>query len=78
MEAIDISDTPDEHSEISLFGNTNSGAAFNQLFEGTLREKQLNISSDVIFAEDEENSKIGVEDMIKQIDGAEVSLEYKF
>ena len=70
----DIPALDEDQSDRSLFSDDD----FESLFEDTSKDKQLNISSDVILSEDAIDTEIRVEDMIKQIDGAEVNLEYKF
>ncbi|MDJ0881921.1 MAG: hypothetical protein QNJ56_09760 [Gammaproteobacteria bacterium] len=74
LEVTDIPALDEDQSDRSLFSDDD----FESLFEDTSKDKQLNISSDVILSEDAIDTEIRVEDMIKQIDGAEVNLEYKF
>jgi len=51
---------------------------FHQALQDASREQPLDITSDVIFADENDDTGLMVEDIIRQIDGAEVNLEYKF
>ncbi len=65
-------------SDMTSITETESTDQFDSVIRKKSRQKRLNITGDVTFAEDGDETEIRVEDMIEKIDGAEVQLEYKF
>ncbi len=78
LENIGSTYSDQDESDMTSITETESAGQFDSVIKKKSRQKRLNITGDVTFAEDVDETEIRVEDIIEKIDGAEVQLEYKF